>query len=174
MSELPSAETRLEVWVREYGRAVRGYVLALVHREDVADDLVQEVFRRAWQARDRYRENGTARAYLLRIADRLVCDHVRRLGREVTLDEQGWQALAPRRAEADPVDAIRDSEARRALRAALDSLTPIQRRVLLLRYYGDMSFADIAAAVDAPLSTVLSHCRRGLLALRKIMTEDPS
>ena len=63
---------RFAAWGREYGPAVWGYLLAMVRRADVADDLTQEVFCKAWQARDRYREEGNARAYLLRIADRFA------------------------------------------------------------------------------------------------------
>ncbi len=165
-------QDRLTLWVDQHGRAVRGYVLALVRQADVADDLVQEVFQRAWQARDRYRENGAARAYLLKIADRLVCDRARRPAREVTLDEQAWQRLQPADAELGPAAALGREEARRQLGAALDALTPAQRRVLLLRYYGQLSFADIAAALECPLNTVLSHCRRGLVALRKTLCQS--
>ena len=63
------------------------------------------------------------------------------------------------------------SEARRELEAAMELLTAAQRRVLLLRYYGDLSFAEIAETMGCPLSTALSHCRRGLLALRQIIAE---
>jgi RNA polymerase sigma-70 factor (ECF subfamily) len=139
-----------------------------------AAELVQEVFRRAWQARDRYQENGAGRAYLLRIADRLVCDLGRKSGREVTLDECGWRELEPIGSGAEPSAMMQCCEAREALHAALDTLSPVQRRVLLLRYYGDLTFAEIAETLGSPLSTVLSHGRRGLLALRKVMTEDPS
>ena len=73
-------------WGREHGAAVRGYLMAMVRRADLADDLTQEVFFKAWQARDRYREQGAARAYLLRIADRLVCDlHRKRKRRAPTV-----------------------------------------------------------------------------------------
>jgi RNA polymerase sigma-70 factor (ECF subfamily) len=171
MNSTSSAETRVEAWIRDYGRVVRSYVLALVRREDVADDLVQEVFRRAWQARDRYQENGTPRAYLLTIADRLICDQSRQAGREVTLDAARWQEIEPIQVQDEPAVAMCRDEARAALYAALDSLTPVQRRVLLLRYYGEMTFAEIAESLGSPLGTVLSHCRRGLLAIRKIMTE---
>ena len=46
-----SGEERLAQWVREHARAVRGYLLGMVRRPDVADDLLQDVFQRAWQAR---------------------------------------------------------------------------------------------------------------------------
>ncbi len=158
-------------WVCEHGKAVRGFLLAMVRRPDVADDLSQEVFCRAWQARSRYREQGNARAYLLRIADRLVCDRGRGLKRCVNLDEQGWEQHHPRDPAAGPSAALLMVEETGRLTAALDRLSPAQRRVLLLRYFGQLSFADIATTTGLPLSTTLSHCRRGLETLRKLLVE---
>jgi len=151
---------------------VRGYLLAMLRRPDLADDFTQEVFCRAWQARSRYREQGTARAYLLRIADRLVGDWWRKAGRERTLDEEGWKQKEPVSRTAEPFESLARAEAASQLAAALDRLSPAQRRVLLLRYYGDLSFAEIAEIIHCPLSTTLSHCRRGLLALRKLLVES--
>jgi DNA-directed RNA polymerase specialized sigma24 family protein len=42
---------------------------------------------------------------------------------------------------------------------------------LLLRYYGELSFAEIGRMLGCPVSTALSHCRRGLLALRETLLE---
>ena len=79
-----------EAWitrlVQEHACAVRGYVLGMVRRADLADDLAQETFRKAWQARERYQDEGHERAYLLKIADRLVIDHVRKRHGEVHVD----------------------------------------------------------------------------------------
>jgi len=161
-------------WGQRHRRAVRGYLLGMVGRHDVADDLTQEVFCRAWQARGRYREEGTARAYLLRIADRLVLSHHRRSGREVNLSEEAWKQIEPSERAAAPADTLAQAEAFRQLASTLESLSPPQRRVLLLRYYGELSFAEIAAIMECPVSTALSHCHRGLLTLRKILVEtDP-
>ncbi len=163
---------RFDTWIREHGKAVRGYLMAMVRRADVADDLAQEVFCRAWQARARYREQGNARAYLLRIADRLVCDHRRRAGRELTLDKETWKQIEPVSRSAEPSRAPIEAEATERLGAALDRLSPMQRRVLLLRYYGELSFAEIAQTIGCPLNTTLSHCRRGLIAMRKLLVES--
>ncbi len=163
---------RFADWGREHGRAVRGYLLAMVRRGDVADDLAQEVFCRAWEARQRYREQGNARAYLLRIADRLVCDLGRKAKREINLDEEKWKRIEPAARDAAASGILRKAEAAEQLTAALDNLSPVQRRVLMLRYYGELSFAEIAGIVDCPLNTALSHCRRGLQALRKLLVED--
>lgn len=165
-------EARMIRWVTEHGGAVRGYLLGLVRRDDLADDLAQEVFRRAWQARDRYTEQGAPRAYLLRIADRLACDHARRSHREITLDDEAWGEVEPAAAGGSPGEPLLKSEERRELAEALDQLSVPQRRVLLLRYYGDMSFEEIAATLECPLNTALSHCRRGLLALRRLLSGE--
>ena len=162
---------RFARWSREHAPAVRGYLLALGNRPEVADDLAQEVFCRAWQARRRYREQGNARAYLLRIADRLVVDRARKAGREINLGEDDWRQVEPVAHVEPPEHAVR-AEAVEQLHAAMENLSPLQRRVLLLRYYGQLSFVEIAQTIDCPLNTTLSHARRGLLALRKIMVEN--
>ena len=168
---------RFETWGREHAPSVRGYLLAMVRRNDVADDLTQEVFARAWQARSRYREQGAARAYLFRIADRLVIDRARNAGRrnagrEVNLNEESWKQVEPTGDVPEPYQAVANAEAARALNEALDRLSPAQRRVLLMRYFGQLTFAAIAEIVECPLSTVLSHCRRGLKTLRELLVED--
>jgi RNA polymerase sigma factor (sigma-70 family) len=164
-------QDRLATWVHEHARAVRGYLLALVRNADVADDLSQEVFRRAWQAHDRYLEQGTPRAYLLKIADRLACDWGRKVHRELHLDASEWRKIEPACEGEEPPALLSWEESERELAAALESLSPPQRRVLLLRYYGDLSFQEIAETMCCPLSTALSHCRRGLLALRAQLVE---
>lgn len=174
-SHRPDDDSQLwSKWVHAHGPAVRGYLLAMVRRPDLADELSQEVFFRAWRARDRYREEGHARAYLMRIADRLACDRARRLANEVQVSEECWRLVEPAGPHAEPGAALIAEEALGQLTAALDHLSPPQRRVLLLRYYGDMSFAEIAEAMSCPLGTALSHCHRALQTLRELLVEDGS
>jgi len=168
-----SDHERFENWVRQHGPIVRWYLGATLGRADVAEELTQEVFCRAWQARRRYREQGGARAYLLKIADRLMIDHARRAGWETGLDETGWQLLEPAGGADDPVRLAMQNETREQLARVLGELSLAQRRVLLLRYYGQLSFAEIAAALGCPLNTALSHCRRGLSRAREIIQKSP-
>jgi RNA polymerase sigma-70 factor, ECF subfamily len=158
-------------WVQEYGKAVRGYLFARLQQADLADDLSQEVFHRAWRARGRYREQGTARAYLLQIADRLARDHYRRARGAVNLDEKGWKKFEPTSEAAEPSQAAATSEEIERLKCVMSQLSAVQQRVLLLRYYGQLSFAEIAEIIECPLNTTLSHCHRGLHVLRKLLVE---
>ncbi len=164
-------QRRMALWVEEHGKAVRGFILAMVRRNDVADDLCQEVFCRAWQARDRYAEQGKTRAYLIQIADRLVCDRSRRTEPQNNLDDDTWRMHEPPSTGPEPVQEVIVREQIELLGAALDRLSPLQQRVLLLRFHGQMGFQEIADELDTPLNTILSHCRRGLETLRKMLTE---
>ena len=163
---------RFTQWVRNHGKAVRGFLWALVRHGDVADDLCQEVFCRAWQARERYTDQGKTRAYLLQIANRLACDHGRRKEPQTNVSEESWKIHEPPSRGREPAEAVLMSEQVGLLHAALDKLAPMQQQVLLLRYYGQMDFQAIADTLETPLNTALSHCRRGLQTLRRLLVES--
>ncbi len=164
-SQAPCDEIlRLDDWPGQYGAAVRAYIVALVRNAHLAEDLAQEVFVRAWRTRDRYREQGHAKAYLFRIADHVVCDSLRKR-RPATLGDDMWNVADPA-ARSDPAGQAAAAETQSRLYRALDLLSPTQRRILLLRYFGQATFGEIAETVECPLNTVLSHCRRALELLR--------
>ncbi len=169
MTSSSPTDERLARWVRDHAAALRGYLLAFVQQHD-ADDLLQEVFRKAWLGRERYEERGQERAYLLRIAERLLCDRGRKK-RDQLLSSEAWKDCEPAGEEPSPQDRFDRKEQQAQLAAALAALSEPQKRVLLLRYYGEMDFAAIADELQQPLGTVLSLCHRGLQALRKMMAE---
>jgi RNA polymerase sigma-70 factor (ECF subfamily) len=158
---------RVAHWVRVHGDAVRGYLRGVVGRYDLLDDLFQEVFFRAWQGRLQYEERGCARSYLLQIADRAACDRFRRTKSESTLGDEVWSIEEPAHRSMNPAVEAANSETARRLDAALHELTSIQRRALLLRFFGQLTFEEIAGTIGCPLNTALSHCHRGLRTLRK-------
>jgi RNA polymerase sigma-70 factor, ECF subfamily len=165
------AREQLTVWVRQHGAAVLGFLTGMVRNRTLAEDLLQEVFCRAWQARGRYCHIGRERAYLLRIADRLACDYARRQKRDPTQAPNGSELVEQPGRDSPPWERMAQAEMQRLLEAALDSLSEPQRRTLLLRYYGDLEFNEIAVQLCCPLNTVLSHNRRGLSVLRQMLAE---
>ena len=90
-----ASQQRVEEWARTHRNTVRAFLFDMVRRADVAEDLTQEVFCRAWEARESYQEQGKGLAYLLKIADHLVCKWGRRRKPVVNLDHEGWKCHEP-------------------------------------------------------------------------------
>lgn len=162
-------EECLTDWVRQHADSLRGYLWSLTRDAPLAEDLLQETFLRVWRQRADYVEQGKERAYLFRIADRLVIDNrrrqaIRKTSVIVTDSEDDGQE--------QPIEGVLRDERREQLDAAMKNLSPIQQRVLSLRYFGELPFEEIASVVGCPLGTALSHVHRGLEQLRKILAKS--
>jgi RNA polymerase sigma-70 factor (ECF subfamily) len=147
---------------------------AFVHRyiarragRDRADDLASQTFTVAFSHRGRYHDDlGTARPWLLGIATNLMradrrgdartASIVDRLEREAVASSSGSARAAPS-ADLNDDDRLTD---------ALATLDSTQREALLLHALGELSYAEIAAALDIPIGTVRSRISRACAALR--------
>lgn len=129
-----------------------------------ADDIAAQTFTLAFAHRGRYRDDlGTARPWLLGIATNLLrADYraeqrrlaaVSRLGGEPVSDTDGDGGLDPE------------------IASALSRLDRPQRDALLLHVWGELSYPEIAAALEIPVGTVRSRISRACAALRTTFTE---
>lgn len=166
----PAALTTL---VDLYSRRLFGLLYRLTGNRDAADDLLQETLLRLVRTIDRYEHSGRFEAWLFRIAANLARDHLRRRGRQPPItpldgDDALGEPLA-KGAAAAPDDSMIGAEARQRLADELKRLSEGEREVLLLRHYGELTFPEIAALLEAPLGTVLARAHRGLKHLRRLM-----
>jgi RNA polymerase sigma-70 factor (ECF subfamily) len=165
-----SSDDRLERWVRTFAGPLRGYIRAWIRDDALVEDLVQEVFIKAWRGEATYIEQGHERAYLFRIADHVTIDYLRQAKerRPTPLLDRPDPRQRP------PEESILRDETRDELGRAMQSLSETQRRVLLLRYFGELTFEEIACTVGCPLGTALSHARRALEELRRVYGVEPA
>src|SRR5688572_14447568 len=144
--------------VRRYERRVYGTALRIVRRHDVADDVTQEAFLRAHQKLAQFDLARPFGPWICRIAANLAINHVRSPeNREEGLPET--QAEEPS-AHASPLDGVLEGEARRVLESALETLSPEQRAVFVLRACEDLSYKEIAETLQLSLGTVMSRLSR--------------
>ncbi len=156
--------TAFETVVRRHQRRVYGVALRIVRAHDLADDVAQEAFLRAWQSLDRFELGRPFGPWICRIAANLAVNHVRSpRAREEGLPE-GYAET--RSTEPGPLGTVLDAEARGVLDQALEGLSPEQRAVFVLRAVEEMSYAEIAEALGISLGTVMSRLfrARGRLA----------
>jgi RNA polymerase sigma-70 factor (ECF subfamily) len=144
--------------VRRYQRRVYGVALRIVRAHDLADDVAQEAFVRAWRSLDRFDLARPFGPWVCRIAANLAVNHVRSpRAREEGLPE--GHAETPS-ADPGPLGAILDAEARRVLDDAVAGLGPEQRAVFVLRAVEEMSYQEIAEALGISQGTVMSRLFR--------------
>jgi len=156
-----------ETVVRRYQRRVYGVALRIVRAHDVADDVAQEAFVRAWRSLDRFELGRPFGPWVCRIAANLAVNHVRSpRAREEGLPE-GYAEM--RSSDPGPLGAVLDTEAREVLDEAMNGLSPEQRAVFVLRTVEEMSYEEIAGALGISQGTVMSRLFRGRERLAKAL-----
>ena len=161
----------------EYAPRVFGLLVRMVGNRDTAEDLTQETLLRAFRAFETYRPEGKFRAWIFRIARNAARDWLRHRSLESAHSvDADWleAAAAPSRRQSRPEDRLLDGERASKVEAALRRLPDPDREVLLLRYYGELAFNDIAKVTGEPLGTVLARAHRALKKMAELMPEEQS
>ena len=149
----------------ESGR-MKGIAMRILHRQDLAEDAVQEAFLQIWQNADRYdRSLGSPRAWMNTIVRFRAIDLLRSHPQEDALPPEELGRL--RETSVDAAWKSLDQEGR--LYVCLLAMDDWHRRTILLAYVAGLTQAEIAGRVGRPLGTVKSWMRRGLLALRECL-----
>ena len=164
-----------ELIARYHYRLLR-YLWALTGNREAAEDLFQETWMRVLERGHQYSPRWKFETWLFAIARNLTIDLLRRRQPE-SLDE----LLCPEDTRAPqelrdhgsltPFESTAAGEQAERIGAFLRSLPAEAREVLVLRFQEDLDLDEIAAVVDAPLSTVKSRLYRGLEALRNLLKE---
>lgn len=157
-----------DVLFERHRRGLLAYVSAWTGDRALAEDIVQESFLRLVTRVDRIDPRRGVAPWLYRVARNRAIDVLRHRKFEAP---DGRAVLESAAATGEPSDqaAMRAEDAER-VRRALAKLTEREREVLTLRFYGGLTFADIARVVRRPLGTVLWMARRSLGRMRGMMT----
>ncbi len=154
-----------EIYHREYKSLVRLAVL-LVHDAPTAEEVVQDAFEAMHHAWRRLRDSDKALSYLRQA----VVNRSRSVLRHRTVIDRNAPKPAPDEPSAEQ-GALALIE-RSAVVAALRTLPDRQREAIVLRYYADLSEADIAATMGISKGAVKSHTARAMAALKSILEQE--
>jgi len=148
---------------RRYSGRLYGLFMRSVHDEAAARDLVQKTFLHFHRARRDYQQGRPLRPWIYTIALNLRREHFRRRARkpETSYDPVAHGELTTQPAATTATD--------RLVRRALAALPDNQREVILLHWYEDMPFAEIAQVVGASVSAVKVRAHRGYERLRAML-----
>ena len=163
-----------ELYDATLGR-VYGLALRITGKPEWAEEVVSDVYLQAFREAARFdAQRGVVLAWLMMMTRSRALDHLRR--RDMAESHPEPDTLHPERhiGENDPLDGLLELEGHTRLKTALGELAPLQRQMLALSFYRDLSHQEIADHTGMPLGTVKSHIRRALERLKPLLELDAS
>ena len=165
--------------VRRYRRPVLKLIDQLVHDRELAEDLTQETFVKAFNRLGSQRLERGFMAWIFRIANNAAVDHLRSRPFDPLARDNSLHAITPGKIAgtliqpADRSDStprrVRARKARPALEQAIGRLRREYRRCIRLRYLEERSYDNIADILDLPVGTVSTYLHRGRADLKAML-----
>jgi RNA polymerase sigma-70 factor (ECF subfamily) len=161
----------LEILYDRYRAMAFAIALRITGDRTAAEDVLQDAFLGAWRHADRYVDGrGSVKTWLLSIVHHRAIDAVRRRRPTSELPEPEAPGAMPTALVLPDVFAeVAGRLDADAVRTALAALPEPQREALELAYFGGLSQTEVAARTGAPLGTVKSRMRLGLLSMRRLL-----
>jgi RNA polymerase sigma factor (sigma-70 family) len=164
-------EKAFEKLVQRHKSRIYTTIYLIVKDQYVAEDLLQDTFIKAVDTikSGRYNDEGKFLPWIIRIAHNLAIDYFRRDKRYPNVVfEDGSSVFNTLDFSEDSVESIQiRQETHEQLREMIQRLPDVQKQVLIMRHYEDMSFQEIADSTGVSINTALGRMRYALINLRK-------
>ena len=152
------------------------YIYHAVKNDELADDIFQDTFVKAIMTikQGRYVENGHFPAWITRIAHNLIIDYFRQTKAEnlQSTDDTDTNILNRKDlADVTIEDNLITTQIHNDVRKLIKALPASQREVLVMRYYRNMSFKEIADTTGVSINTALGRMRYAILNMRRMAEE---
>lgn len=149
------------------------YINFIVHNRELAEDIFQETFVKAIMTikQNRYTDNGKFGAWITRIAHNLIIDYYRqeKNAKSISNDECDYDLFNNKDlSERTIEEGLVEMQVMSDIRKLVKNLPDNQREVIIMRYYKDMSFKEIADATNVSINTALGRMRYAVLNIRKM------
>ncbi|MBN2321721.1 MAG: sigma-70 family RNA polymerase sigma factor [Acidobacteria bacterium] len=161
--------------VLKWEKTVYNIALRMLQDREEAAEATQDIFLRAYRNIQRFRRDARFSTWICRIAMNhcITCLRRRPPGIHQSLDGGGFEESAVQlQVSHTQIDTIIHSERQRRIYSALLHLAPEQRAAIELKFFQGMTFEDIAAVLETPLSTVKSRIYAGLEILKVRLADN--
>ncbi len=162
--------------VERHQRFVFNLCLRAMRDYDLASEIAQEVFLRAWRSIGSFRGEARFTTWLYTIAHHLCMNRVASLGRDARVlvaEDEAAEDLARMPAkDEDPADAYEKKEWKGWIHRQIDLLPDRYRMVITLFYLQELSYQEIAEVTGLPIGTVKTHLFRAKEMLRRAMEDE--
>lgn len=166
----------VEVLIRRHKNRVYSYILLIVKKQDLAEDIFQETFIKVIRSlkHGRYTDNGKFISWVLRISHNLIIDHFRKekLCTVISNDNYETDLFNSWKFSDDNIeDQMVMNQILTEVKDLVRELPPDQQQVIHMRHYLGLSFKEIADQTGVSINTALGRMRYALINLRKMIKE---
>ncbi len=166
-----------DVLLNRHKNNVFSYIYFIVRNREVAEDVFQETFMKAIVTikQGRYTENGKFRAWISRIAHNLIIDSFRQEKNEQTISNDDCEIDLfnnSKLSDGTIEDSLVKDQIMMDVKKLVTYLPDSQKEVLILRYYQDLSFKEIAEITGVSINTALGRMRYAILNMRRLAEEN--
>jgi RNA polymerase sigma-70 factor (ECF subfamily) len=158
----------MEMTIQKYREPLYFHARYIVKDHQEAYDLVQEVFIKAMRETRFFNEDFKIKAWLYRVTSNLCFNQLRNRKRRGTILDT---MMKPEALVADQIETVFAAEQKEEVMGALAELSDDHRDILVLRYYDDLSYAEIADVLQVKLGTVMSRLSRARMRLMDVMKD---
>ncbi|MCP4582632.1 MAG: sigma-70 family RNA polymerase sigma factor [candidate division Zixibacteria bacterium] len=161
-----------EVLVNKYQKKIYFLALRMTKNHDVADELAQESFVRAYMSLSGFQTGRSFYTWLYRIAVNQVLNYLKHKSFTVSLDSpSGRTYLESIPHSPDQLSRLVNQEQMEVFQAALDKLPSPQKTIFLLKTYEEFSYEEISKIVGCSVGTVMSRLFRARAKLRNALKQ---
>lgn len=161
-------EASFDKLFRCYAPRIFRFAMSYLNDRAHAEEVVQETMIAVWKSAKNYKEQSQVSSWILGIARNKALDRARARQREPELIQEKLDRRASTCATPEQITK-RETQAER-IRAALEKLSPEHREVLMLAFYDDLSYSEIAQILGCPEGTVKSRVYYAKEQLKKILS----
>ncbi|MBD2388040.1 sigma-70 family RNA polymerase sigma factor [Cylindrospermum sp. FACHB-282] len=154
-----------------YANLVYGLALKILRDPQAAEDLTQEVFLALWRHPNYNPARGSLSSFLITLTRSRAIDKLRSRGASLKFLDRWSQQMSSQPPTNNPFEQVSIEERSQKVRSALAQLPENQRQVLAMAYYEGLSQTEIAQRLEAPLGTVKTRARQGLIKLKRILQD---
>jgi len=165
-----------DILLNRHQSSVYSYIYFIVRDRELSEDIFQETFVKVIMTikQGRYTENGKFRAWINRIAHNLIIDNFRQEKNEQTISNDECEVDLfnnYKLSDGTVEDKMIKEQILADVRKLIDYLPENQKKVLMLRYYKDLSFKEIADITGVSINTALGRMRYAILNMRRMAEE---
>ncbi len=166
----------LEILYDRYSRVIFSFALRIVGEPQIAEEILQEVFFRAWQQGASFQSNrGSLVTWLLSITHNLSIDEIRKRNRRPQRADSAEPELLLAGVSDETVnveDEVWLGSLRQSILEALAQLPSAQRTPIEMAYFQGLTQREIADQLNEPLGTIKTRMRLGMLKLREYLGHE--